>query len=92
VVFSILEQNLVGAVIRVGDNSNKDTNPACGSPITLNQVNAGSVVEVACNLRGRYISIHLPGTQQLTLCEVKAYLGKYVIRTLVSKITSSSST
>ncbi|XP_072042783.1 uncharacterized protein [Amphiura filiformis] len=70
------KEKLVGAVIRVGDNSNRNNNPVCGSPITLNQVNAGSVIEVECNLRGRYISISLSGTQQLTLCEVKAYLGK----------------
>ena len=72
--FCILADQLGGAVVRVGINSNRD-NPACGT-ISLNQTYANQKVEVTCELYGQYLSIELPGTGDLHVCEVKADRGQ----------------
>ena len=48
------------------------TNPACGPGITAAQINSSVVLEVPCDLCGRYLSITIP-LQVLTLCEVLAF-------------------
>ena len=71
-VFS--DKRLEGAIVRVGHNSERN-NPVCGA-ITLKQINADQKVELTCNLKGRYLSIELPGTGYLQLCEVQAFEGQ----------------
>ena len=34
------------------------------------------MIELTCNLKGRYLSIELPGTENLHLCEVQAFEGQ----------------
>ena len=34
------------------------------------------MIELTCNLKGQYLSIELPGTEYLQLCEVQAFEGQ----------------
>ena len=34
------------------------------------------MIVLTCNLKGRYLSIELPGTEFLQLCEVQAFEGQ----------------
>ena len=72
--FVSTEERLKNAEIRIGDNKNRD-NPVCGK-VTMKAINKGSKIVVKCNLRGRYLTVRLPGKNYLTLCEVKAFTGK----------------
>ena len=65
---------LAGAIVRVGDNSERN-NPICGI-ITLCQINFNQMIELTCNHVGQYLSIELPGTEHLQLCEVQAFEGQ----------------
>uniref|UniRef100_A0A098LYP9 Fucolectin-5 n=1 Tax=Hypsiglena sp. JMG-2014 TaxID=1550645 RepID=A0A098LYP9_9SAUR len=69
-------QRLYKAEVRLGD-SLKDhgrTNYLCG--IILN-AGLGSITTIYCNgHKGRYVSVHLPGKDYLTLCEVEVYSTK----------------
>ena len=65
---------LNGAIVRVGSNSDRN-NPICGT-IKLGQINANQMIELTCNLEDQYLSIELPGTHYLHLCEVQAFEGK----------------
>ena len=67
-------ERLAGAIVRVGPNS-KRNNPICGK-ITLCQIKASQMIELTCNLKGQYLSIELPGTEYLHLCEVQAFEGQ----------------
>ncbi|XP_072040245.1 IgGFc-binding protein-like [Amphiura filiformis] len=68
------EKRLVGAVVRVGDDSGMMTNPVCGT-ITGESGELGEII-LSCNRKGRYLSIHLPSKGFLHICEVKVYPGK----------------
>ena len=68
------EERLQNAEIRIGDNKNRN-NPVCGK-VTMKAIKKGSKIVVNCNLKGRYLTVRLPGKNYLTLCEVKAYRGK----------------
>ena len=63
-------------MVRVGPER---TGAECGS-ISTTDINSGRTsFELTCNMRGRYISVELPldnNPTSLTLCEVKAYVGK----------------
>ena len=70
---------LLGAVVRIGQDPNRN-NPYCGPGITSQQIQSGSVIEVTCELEGRYISIDLPpisgvNSRILNLCEVETLPG-----------------
>ncbi|ETE57744.1 hypothetical protein L345_16538, partial [Ophiophagus hannah] len=48
-----------------------ERNPCCG---IIQEASLGSINTIYCNNnRGRYISIHLPREEYLTVCEVEAY-------------------
>ncbi|XP_072034770.1 kielin/chordin-like protein isoform X2 [Amphiura filiformis] len=67
------KERLKGARIHVGSDKNRN-NPVCGI-IKAKDIKNKSVLEVSCNLKGRYLSVSLPGKDYLTLCEVKAFAG-----------------
>ncbi|XP_072050777.1 fucolectin-like [Amphiura filiformis] len=62
-------ERLAGAIVRVGSNPEYGQNPAC-----MNRVPASpdERIEIACYKSGQYISVELPGSGVLTLCEVEA--------------------
>ncbi|XP_072051583.1 fucolectin-like [Amphiura filiformis] len=62
-------ERLAGAIVRVGSNPEYGQNPAC-----MNRVPASpdERIEIACDKSGQYISVELPGSGVLTLCEVEA--------------------
>ena len=68
-----VEERLTGAIIRVGDDPERN-NTFCGQ-ITSEQVEAKQNITVSCDLspRGQYVSIELPGMERLSLCEVKIF-------------------
>ncbi|XP_038059850.1 uncharacterized protein LOC119730865 isoform X5 [Patiria miniata] len=66
-------ERLEGAVVRAGDNPHVTINPTCGSPVTAAQAQPrGGIIEFDCSpaLRARYVSVNIPGTGTLQLCEV----------------------
>ena len=65
---------LEGAIVRVGSDSNRG-NPICGN-ISLEQINDNQKVDVICDLYGQYLSIELPGSGILHICEVQAFNGQ----------------
>ena len=69
---------LQGAIVRIGQDPNRN-NPDCGPGITSQEIQSSHVIEVTCELEGRYISIHLPpisGVNRfLNLCEVETLPG-----------------
>ena len=71
---SFLANRLVGAQLRVGNNSDGTSNPACNT-VTQNQVTAGQAIELTCNMEGRYLMIQQSKTDFMNICEVKAYTG-----------------
>ena len=75
-------RRLQGAIVRVGSDSNRD-NPVCGN-ISLEQINANQKVDVICDLYGQYLSIELPGSGSLHICEVQAFNGQCQGKQLLS--------
>ena len=69
------EDRLTGAVVRIGIDSIKTNNAICGN-VTSDMIYESAKLEVLCAIQGRYISIHLPVENALTLCEVQAYPGE----------------
>ena len=67
---------LVGVNVRIGQDPNRN-NPSCIYGYDLTSPGAGSsVVNVDCDLEGRYISVHLPANDiALSLCEVEFIPG-----------------
>ncbi|XP_038061373.1 uncharacterized protein LOC119732074 [Patiria miniata] len=66
-------ERLAGAVVRAGDSTTVTDNPTCGSPVTADQAQPlGGTIEFDCSpaLRARYVSVDIPGTATLQLCEV----------------------
>ncbi|XP_071954523.1 hyalin-like [Antedon mediterranea] len=68
---------LAGAVVRIG-NSNASPfseNSPCGERILRTDALTKNPIEMSCNppVSGQYVTISLPGSQPLTLCEVKVY-------------------
>uniref|UniRef100_A0A2D4JI15 Fucolectin tachylectin-4 pentraxin-1 domain-containing protein n=1 Tax=Micrurus lemniscatus lemniscatus TaxID=129467 RepID=A0A2D4JI15_MICLE len=64
---------LLGAEIHVGDSLENSGrfNHLCG---IIQDASLGSISTINCdNNRGRYISIHLPREEYLTVCEVEVY-------------------
>ena len=62
---------ILGAVIRVGQDPERN-NPDCGPGIT----SKSSIIDVMCDLEGRYLSITLPDNGlPLNLCEVEFTSG-----------------
>ncbi len=70
-----VEQRLADAVVHVGSDSNTINNPECGR-ITSDMIDRSNVLEITCNRKGRYLSVHLTDRDYLQLCEVKVYPGK----------------
>ena len=62
------------AVIQIGDDPDRN-NPSCSAAITAGTAQNNDVVEVHCNLVGRYISISMDSAKYLTVCEVRAFAG-----------------
>ena len=69
---SLIVSRLVGAEIKVGNNSDGTMNPVCAT-VTMEQTDAGQLIELNCTAEGRYISVELAGTTPLHFCEIKAY-------------------
>ena len=68
---------LSGAIVRLGDdyeNGEAPTNPECGE-IIVDVEDTDQVYKLECNTKGRYLSVNLPGTNVLTLCEVEINTG-----------------
>ncbi|XP_022080928.1 fucolectin-like [Acanthaster planci] len=66
-------ERLEGAVVRVGPSVTGTENWACGSPVTAAQAApSGGTIEFTCYpaLKGRYVSVDIPGSATLQLCEV----------------------
>ena len=74
IVTCLSADRLEGAVVRVGYKNNRD-NPTCGT-ISLEQINADQKVQLVCDLYGKYLSIELPSSKYLQLCEVLAFTGQ----------------
>ena len=71
VIFFKIGERLTGAIVRIGQDLNRN-NPDCGSGITLADIQSSAVIEVDCDLVGRYLSITLPDYgEPLSLCDVK---------------------
>ncbi|XP_072033347.1 uncharacterized protein [Amphiura filiformis] len=70
------KERLANAVVRLGPNKKGAArkNPECGV-IKASDIDGSSVLEVTCNMKGRYLSVNLPGKNYLQLCEVEAYPG-----------------
>ncbi|XP_070604810.1 fucolectin-5-like [Erythrolamprus reginae] len=66
-------ERLYKAEVHLG-NSLKDNGAAnylCG---TVENYDLGAIITISCNGReGRYLSVNIPGTEYLALCEVEAY-------------------
>ncbi|KAM8966348.1 fucolectin-like [Pelodytes ibericus] len=62
-------QRLEGAEIRVGDSPNHD-NPICG---IVSDVSKDKNVFCCHGMSGRYVSVTIPRTEYLSLCEVEVY-------------------
>ena len=71
IVIFVTEERLRGAIVRVGNNKDHMKNKICGR---FNE-KSKSFATIQCNLKGRYLSVNLPGKNYLTLCEVKAFSG-----------------
>ncbi|XP_038074120.1 pentraxin fusion protein-like [Patiria miniata] len=66
-------ERLQNAIVRAGSDKNVVANQACGAPITADQAQPlGGTIAVECSLplRARYVSVDIPGTAVLQLCEV----------------------
>ena len=64
---------MAGAVVRAGQSITPTNNPACGSPVTPAQAAiAGGTIHIKFNtpMRARYVSVDIPGSGVLQLCEV----------------------
>ncbi|XP_072046576.1 uncharacterized protein [Amphiura filiformis] len=80
---------LDGAVIRVGSNSAFENNLECESSVSSEQIQGSQIIEIECNLQGRYLSVELPLDKRLALCEVKAYMCENSAADLVFPLTIS---
>ncbi|XP_072048880.1 uncharacterized protein [Amphiura filiformis] len=71
------KENLYGSVIRVGMDSNR-ANPECGSGVNMTQINSSPIIEMPCEMCGRYLSVHIPDTspKALHMCELIAYVDE----------------
>ena len=69
-MFSNTAERLIGAMIRVGNNEERN-NPICGIITDV----ANQEIQVTCNRRGQYLSIELQGIHILQFCEVQAFKG-----------------
>ncbi|XP_022090826.1 pentraxin fusion protein-like [Acanthaster planci] len=66
-------ERLQNAIVRAGTYKTVAANQACGAPITARQAQPlGGTIEIKCDrpLRARYVSVDIPGTATLQLCEV----------------------
>ncbi|XP_022080918.1 uncharacterized protein LOC110973946 isoform X3 [Acanthaster planci] len=66
-------ERLQNAMVRAGTSETVTANQACGAPITATQAEPlGGTIEIKCDrpLRARYVSVDIPGTATLQLCEV----------------------
>ena len=66
-------ERLTNAVVRAGISARVTDNEACGSPVTAAQAAPlGGTIEFECEhpLRARYVSVDIPGSATLQLCEV----------------------
>ncbi|XP_038071546.1 uncharacterized protein LOC119740350 [Patiria miniata] len=66
-------ERLQGAQVRAGLSGIATQNAACGPPVTSSQAQPlGGTIEIDCDhpLRARYVSVDIPGTATLQLCEV----------------------
>ncbi|XP_038068540.1 pentraxin fusion protein-like [Patiria miniata] len=66
-------ERLKNAIVRAGSRETVIGNQACGAPITADQAQPlGGTIVVECGrpLRARYVSVDIPGTATLQLCEV----------------------
>ena len=80
-IYDNVQERLIGAVIRIGFDSNKTNNAVCGT-VTSDMISESTTLEILCTIQGRYISIHTPDA--LTVCEVQAYAsecGEYYVPT-----------
>ena len=69
-----LGERLEHAVVRAGTSDVATDNPTCGSAVTAAQAAplGGTIVfECAQPLRARYVSVDIPGSATLQLCEVE---------------------
>ncbi|XP_033105153.1 hyalin-like [Anneissia japonica] len=70
-------KRLVGAVVGVGNSNYPPSaqNAQCGTPITNGMISTSRAIEITCRpvIEGRYVSVYLPKTEYLTLCEVEVY-------------------
>ena len=62
---------LAGGMIKVGNNSDGTMNPVC-AVVTMEQTDANQLIELTCNMEGRYLSVELTGTKPLHICELQA--------------------
>ena len=72
-----MEERLIGAVVRVGDDEDRN-NPACEKSVSADYTESTMHIEIYCNLKGRYISIIVEEATSLEnwgLCEVQAFAG-----------------
>ena len=63
----------MNAVVRAGPISDVVSNAQCGSQVTAAQASTrGGTIEFVCDspLRARYVSVDIPATSPLQLCEV----------------------
>jgi len=57
--------------VRIGDKDTWQENPKCGDKYGVVQ---GGEIKIPCPaFQGRYVFIHIPATEALSLCEVKVY-------------------
>ena len=68
-----VELRLVRAVVRAGLSDVVIDNPACGSPVTGQQARSDAWIDFMCDPPrfSRYVSVDIPGTETLTLAEVR---------------------
>ncbi len=76
----------MGAYIRVGNHMDVSKNDMCEGEVTMCDIEGGQKIKLMCDLRGRYISIHINGNTKLTLCEVEAYISMDMMTCDMKKI------
>ncbi|XP_071950785.1 uncharacterized protein [Antedon mediterranea] len=85
-------ERLIGAEIRVGDDNKSpfNENAQCGATLTSAMIGSNPI-EVICNkpIKGKYISVRLPGKKCLTLCEVEIYESVLVTHFVGAKQSST---
>ena len=72
VCFLSSADRLNGAIVRIGNDADRN-NPICGT-VSSEQIANGPEITLLCtDISGQYLSIELPGSNFLTLCEVKVF-------------------